>query len=277
MGTAHQKTMERTMRFNVLGPLEVRCGDQPRTPTATKIRWTLALLLVRSNQVVNLSAIIDELWGDNPPRSAVTTAQTYIYQLRKKYDRYVQRPDRTEFIETRAPGYLLRLDDDQLDAHLFERLSTEGRALLAAGQAELASRRLHEALGLWRGPVLADLTVGPVLQAHVAHLEETRLRTLQTRLLADARFGRYRELIPELRSLVILNPLNEWFHEQLIIALNETGRRGEALHAYRALQRILDEELGIEPTAAMRELQRDLLVGTVRSSYLEERLVGTAG
>lgn len=248
------------MRFNVLGPLEVLCEGKPCTPTAAKIRWTLALLLLHSNQVVNLSSIIDELWASNSPRSAVTTAQTYIYQLRKKYDRFAENPS-AGFIETHAPGYILRLKDDQLDVREFERLSVEGRTLLVDGDAESASRRLRQALGLWRGPVLADLSTGPVLSAHVAHMEETRLHVLQTRIMADVQLGRYRELLPELRSLVIANPLNEWFHEQLIIALKETGRRGDALQAYSSLRIILDEELGIKPTEALRELQRNLLVG----------------
>jgi SARP family transcriptional regulator, regulator of embCAB operon len=250
------------MRFNVLGALEVFCGGEQQTPTATRVRWTLALLLLRANQVVHLTSIIDELWGDKPPRSAVTTAQTYIYQLRKKYGHYM--PDGTEFIETRPPGYLLHLHDGQLDLKRFEQLSAVGRASLAAGDVELGSQKLRSALELWRGPVLADLSVGSVLAPYVAHLEETRLRALQARIIADARLGRYRALIPELRSLVLEHPLNEWFHEQLVIALSEVGRRGDALQAYRSLQRLLREELGIEPSEAMRRLQRDVLTGVVR-------------
>lgn len=252
------------MRFNILGPLEVLDGDRLCTPSAAKVRCTLALLLVRANQVIDQAAIIDELWGDNPPSSAVTTAQTYIYQLRKKYEHCGD----GLVIQTRAPGYLLRMEDEQLDARMFERFANEGKACMAAGEPKTAAHWLRQAQALWRGPALADLPVGQVLQAHVAHLEEMRLQALYLRIVVDAELGGYRALIPELRSLVTANPLDEWLHEQLITGLNEAGRRSEALQVYRNLQRTLDEELGIEPSAALRQLQHEILVGSARRSYL---------
>nr|AFU65883.1 DacT1 [Dactylosporangium sp. SC14051] len=252
------------MIFRVLGPLEVIINGQSETPTAHKVRWTLGLFLLRANQVVDRAAIIDELWGEHPPRSAVTTAQTYVYQLRKKFHRHFRNLGSGELIETRPPGYVLRVDPGEIDAFRFERLSEEGQALLAAGHAEQAARRLREALSLWRGPVLADLPGGPVLTPHLTHLTEARTRALRLRILADAQLGNHRALIPELRSAAQENPLDEWIHEQLMIALHEAGRRADALDTYRGLQRTLDEELGIQPSITLRELQRDVLVGNVR-------------
>ncbi|WP_433342947.1 AfsR/SARP family transcriptional regulator [Micromonospora sp. CA-111912] len=248
------------MKFRVLGPFEGSMEGKPSTPSATRVRWTLALLLLRANRVVDRGCIIQELWGENPPRSAVTTTQTYIYLLRKKY----QRVGEGEFIETRPPGYLLRCDESEIDAFVFERLSAEGAAAFAAGDAERAARRLRQALALWRGPVLADITAGPVLTPHIRQLEEVRTRTIRTRILADLRLGRHHELIPELRFAALENPFDEWLHEQLMITLSEAGRRAEALDAYRELQRALDQNLGIEPSHTLRQLQHDVLVGAVR-------------
>jgi SARP family transcriptional regulator, regulator of embCAB operon len=247
------------MRFNVLGPLEVLDSETPCTPSSLKVRWTLAVLLMHANRIVDLGAIVDELWGDNPPRTAVTTAQTYIYQLRKKY-----RSPEGEFILTKAPGYLLRLDEEQLDAQEFERLQAEGSRLLADGHPELAAERLHKALGLWRGAALADIPAGSALAGHVAILAEMRLRTLEHSILADQQIGCYWELIPRLRSLTMQHPLNEWFHEQLMIALDRAGRRSEALQVYRSLYRTLNDDLGIAPSQPLRELHNDLLSGNTR-------------
>jgi DNA-binding SARP family transcriptional activator len=261
------------MNFRVLGPLDVSVQGKPSTPSATRVRWTLALLVVRTNQVVDRACIIHELWGEDPPRSAVTTAQTYIYQLRKKYQRHADHLGRRELIETRPPGYLLRCDESEIDAHVFERLSAEGAASHAAGDAERAACQLREALALWRGPVLADIAAGPVLTPHIRQLEEARTRAVRTRILADLQLGRHRELIPELRFAALANPFDEWIHEQLMIALSEAGRRADALDTYRGLQRTLDQKLGIEPSRTLRQLQHDVLVGAVRRPNLAGGLV----
>ncbi|GLZ36616.1 AfsR/SARP family transcriptional regulator [Actinokineospora sp. NBRC 105648] len=247
------------MRFNTLGPLEVLHNGQYINPTAPKACNTLALLLCRANEVVEIPALIDELWSDNPPRSAVTTTQTYIYQLRKMLGRALGDDADGPRLVTRAPGYRLRIDEDLIDARVFERRAREGKRLLAAGRAAEASRRLQEALDLWRGPALADVRTGRVLEAHVVRLEETQLGTLQLRVQADMQLGRFRELVPELRSLVAAHPLNEWLHAQLIKCLSHSGRRGEALQAYQALRVVLDEELGLAPSLPLQRLQQNVL------------------
>ncbi|MEU8775766.1 AfsR/SARP family transcriptional regulator [Streptomyces sp. NPDC048606] len=244
--------------------MEVLHEDGHHTPTAPKARNTLALLLSRANQVVEIPALIDELWIDHPPRSAVTTAQTYIYQLRKMFQTAVGSEAAGKMLVTKAPGYSLRVDALEIDVQLFEQRAAEGKRLLAAGRAEEASRRLREALALWRGPALADVNAGRILEAHVVQLEESRLGALQLRVEADLRLRRYRELVPELRSLVATHPLNEWLHAQLITCLRYSGRRGEALQAYQALRRVLDDELGLRPSLPLQRLEQYLLTDPVR-------------
>ncbi|SCF39249.1 DNA-binding transcriptional activator of the SARP family [Micromonospora matsumotoense] len=249
------------MMFRVLGPLEVTVQGTIETPTATKVRWTLALLLLRANQVVSRASIIAELWGEHPPRSAVTTAQTYVYQIRKKYQHRFSQLGWGEFVQTRSPGYLLRVDEAEIDAWVFERLSEQGRTSLESGHVEQAARQLHGALALWRGPALADVPAGPLLTPHVTHLAEIRTRTLRLRIVADRRLGRHHELIPELQFLAAANPIDEWFHQQLMIALTETGRRADALQVYERLQSTLGAELGVAPSSRLCQLQHDVVAG----------------
>ncbi|MFJ6194960.1 BTAD domain-containing putative transcriptional regulator [Micromonospora sp. NPDC092111] len=259
------------LRFNILGSLEIRQHGVDCTPTAPKVRAVLALLLLRANQTVSQDAIFDWLWVDRPPRSAATTTQTYVYQLRSLFERVGGVGTATQLLITRPTGYLLSLGEEQLDATIFTRLCEEGSALLDSGRTAEAAQRLRGALALWRGPVLDDVNVEDRMAADLAHLTELRMRALELRMEADARLGRYRELITELRALVVAHPFNEWFHAQLITALNQCGRRAEALHAYRNLRQTLSDELGLEPTPELQELQRQVLNGSAA------RLVAVAG
>jgi len=250
------------IRFNLLGSLEIRHDNVDCTPSPPKVRSVLALLLLRANQTVSQDAIFDWLWGNYPPRSAATTTQTYVYQLRALFERVGIKDCAERLLITRSTGYLLVLGPDQLDASIFARLVNEGSALLDSGRPAEAAQRLHDALALWRGPVLEDVNVENRLAADIAHLSELRVRALELRIEAASRLGRHRELITELRALVAAYPFNEWFHAQLISALNRCGRRVEALQAYRTLRQTLSEELGLEPTPEMQELQRQVLDGS---------------
>jgi SARP family transcriptional regulator, regulator of embCAB operon len=249
------------LEFRILGPLEVLDQGVLRTPTPPKVRCTLALLLLRANQVVPLDALIEELWGENPPNSAVTTAQTYIYQLRKAFGE--QSGQDCEWLATRTPGYLMRVSPAQLDTSRFETLFDRGRQALHAGAPEEASRILREAMGLWSGPALANVSLGRLLEAHVVHLTELRSRALELRIQADAELGRHRELIGELRGLVAADPLNEWLYAQLIVALSRCGRRSEALQCYQELRLVLNEQLGLDPQPELQRLQRAVLTDAV--------------
>ncbi|SBT66113.1 DNA-binding transcriptional activator of the SARP family [Micromonospora sediminicola] len=248
------------VRFNLLGPLEI-VADNGRAATLStpKVCQVLALLLIRPNEIVSVGALVEELWADHPPRSAVTTLQTYVYHARRIFaQQELVRPDR-ELLVTRPPGYLVDVTEDEVDAAVFIRLTRRGRTLLDDGRLEEASRVLREALDLWRGAALANVSAGTVLRGQITHLEELKIRAIELRMEAEQRLGRHRELIPELRALVCAYPLNEWFHAQLITALNRSGRRAEALQAYHDLRRILDEELGVLPTPEVQQLQLELL------------------
>jgi SARP family transcriptional regulator, regulator of embCAB operon len=248
------------MKFSMLGSMEISYGGMPLTPTAPKVRQTAALLLCRANQLVATEAMIDELWPDGPPRSAVTTTQTYIYQLRKLLARGVGNEEAGQLLLTRPPGYVLCVPDDQIDTRSFDYLVNQGKALAAQGHKDESSRNLRDALALWRGAALADVVArGPVLSAYVVHLEELRIQAHELRIRIELELGRHRDLVPDLRALVSAHPLNESFHAQLITSLQKAGRRGDALMAYQSLSRLLRDELGIEPSPPLRRLQHELL------------------
>ncbi|MEV4659274.1 AfsR/SARP family transcriptional regulator [Micromonospora sp. NPDC049301] len=248
------------MRFKLLGPLEIVADSGKACTLSTpKVCQVLALLLIRPNEIVSVSSLVEELWADAPPRSAVTTLQTYVYHARRIFARQELAPPGRTLLVTRPPGYLIDVAEDEVDAAVFVRLTKQGRTLLDEGRLEEASRVLREALDLWGGAALANITAGTVLRGQITHLEELKIRAIELRMEAEQRLGRYRELIPELRALVNAYPLNEWFHAQLITALNRSGRRAEALQAYHDLRRILDEELGVLPTPEIQQLQFELL------------------
>ncbi|MET9351393.1 AfsR/SARP family transcriptional regulator [Streptomyces termitum] len=248
------------MRFNLIGPFEI-ITDEGRSylPSTPKVCQSLALLLTRPNETVSSDLLIREIWGEAPPKSALTTLQTYIYHARKLFvSEGVMAPERTLLV-TRAPGYVIQVDDDEVDVKIFENLITRGQTALHSGEPERAVELLRQALALWRGPALSNIPAGDVLTGRIVHLEELRIRALQLRIEAETQLGRQRDAIPELSVLVNEYPLNEWFHGQLISALNQSGRRAEALQAYRTLHRILDRELGLEPSPELQRLQLAVL------------------
>ncbi|PRY01010.1 AfsR/SARP family transcriptional regulator [Allonocardiopsis opalescens] len=250
------------MRFNVLGSLEIITDDNRSVlVNASKTGQVLALLLMRRNEVVSVDMLIEELWGQRPPRSALTTLRTYIYHARRIFIRASVASSARELLLTQPPGYLIQTTDEQVDATVFENLINEGRTRLDQGRPELAAARLREALSLWRGPAFAHIEVGSLLHAHATHLEELRIRAIHLRLEAERSLGRSRELIPELRSLVLAHPLNESFHAQLIDALHRSGRRAEALQAYQHLRSVLARELGVTPTPEIQRLYHELREG----------------
>jgi DNA-binding SARP family transcriptional activator len=247
------------VNFKVLGPLEVLDGDRPCTPSPPKVRTVLALLLMCANSVVLVDSLIRELWGDAPLKSAVTTVQTYIYSLRKMIAKERLEPPGHKLLVSTACGYMLCVPEDRLDALVFQHLVYEGRAHLSAGRPEPGAKVLRQALDIWQGPVLANVTLGDRLHAHAIRLEEQRIRVLELRIQAEMELGLHRELVSELRYLVATNPLNEWFHRQLICSLSQCGRRSEALQAYQGLRRTLKEELGLDPLPDVQRLHHEVL------------------
>ncbi|WP_053712327.1 AfsR/SARP family transcriptional regulator [Streptomyces sp. NRRL B-3648] len=238
--------------------MEVYDGEQLVTPTSPKLRHVLAALLLHANRPVRPESLIEELWLHEPPATAATTLQTYIYRLRKKLGLY-EGIGEQEILATVNSSYLMRAKAEQLDMTLFEQLSRLGQDALQDGRPEQASSLLDEALSLWRGNMLEGVPVGPLLEAHVVRFEEARLRAHEMRIEAGLQLGRHHELIAELRSLISSHPLHEGFPAQLMLALYRSDRRLEALEVYRSLRRRLVTELGLDPSGELVALHRAIL------------------
>jgi DNA-binding SARP family transcriptional activator len=238
--------------FRILGPLEVVGDDGPIQLGGPKQRATLAILLLSANQIVSVERLADDLYAGAAPVTAVTQVQRQISELRRLLG-----PDCG--IETRVPGYVIRLDPDQLDLNRFERRAEEAAKALARGEAQRAVDLQREALELWRGFPLDDLAFDPFARVAIARLEEIRLAAVEHRVDAELALGRHGELIAELEELVTLHPLRERFRAQLMLALYRSGRQAEALETFRRGRQSMVEGFGIEPGPALRDLERAIL------------------
>jgi DNA-binding SARP family transcriptional activator len=226
----------------------------------------LALLALHVDRVVPVGLLIEELWGERPPRSARTTLQTYILQLRELIGVALERaaadgvsPSAKDVLVTAPGGYLLRGGGGSSDVREFERLAGMGYRAMDAEDFAAAARSLREALALWSGSALADVRAGAQLEMEIRRLEETRLCALYQRIEADLRLGRHRELLGELTVLVSRYRTHENLHGQFMLALYRSGRRGEALSVYQRLRQALVRDLGLEPSAGLRRLQRAIV------------------
>ena len=239
------------MEFRILGPLEAWEGDRELPLGGPRPRALLASLLLRANEVVPAHRLIDDVWEEGPPEDAPTALRVIVSRLRKALS--------PEVLTTRPPGYLLRLEPEALDLNRFERLTEEGRSLLARGLAADASDRLRDALGLWRGEALADFAYASFAQAAIGRLEEIRLAAVELRIDADLALARHDGLVGELETLVAEHPFRERLRMCLMTALYRSGRQAEALEAYQDARRTLIDELGIEPGPGLQELERAIL------------------
>ncbi|WP_237539781.1 MULTISPECIES: AfsR/SARP family transcriptional regulator [unclassified Streptomyces] len=233
----------------------------PRTPSAAKPRAVLATLLVQSNMVVSTHTLIDELWGAEPPRTASTTLQVYVSQLRKALLENTDEAaaETVQPLVTRPPGYLMRVAPEELDLAVFESLRAEGRAAYGRRSYEAASRALSRALGLWTGPALSGIPHGPSLETSAIRLNELRAEVLEQRISADLRLGLHQELVGELMALAHEHPLRETLRCHLMVALYRSGRHSDALQVYHQARRALVDELGVEPGPVMSRLQERIL------------------
>lgn len=239
------------MDFRILGPLGVSDRDGPVRLAGARQRALLALLLIRANRVVPADVLIEELWGGEVPRNAVNALQAAVSRVRKAIGE--------ERLRSRPPGYVLEVGADELDLARFERLAAEGRAALAGGDGVTASQRFASALALWRGPPLAEFVYESFAQREIARLDELRLTVTEDRIEADLSLGRHAALVGELEALVGEHPLRERLRAQLMLALYRSGRQAEALACYQTARRAGVDELGIEPTRALRELEAAIL------------------
>jgi DNA-binding SARP family transcriptional activator/tetratricopeptide (TPR) repeat protein len=250
------------MRFRILGHLEVQGPDGWTAISAGKWRSLLACLLVRPGQLVPTERLIFELWGDNPPSTANNMVSIYVHRLRKE----IIGDAEGRILVHRAPGYLLRVAPGDVDIQVFESLAAEGRSALAAGRPDQAAELLGEALGLWRGPLLADVPRAGTLTTHVERATELWLDATELRVAADLACGRAAQVVAELRGLVRDHPMRERLWALLIRALDEAGRRAEAFEAYALARRTIAEELGVEPGSELQRLYEQLLAADASSA-----------
>ncbi|WP_262064369.1 AfsR/SARP family transcriptional regulator [Streptomyces sp. STR69] len=258
------------MDIDVLGALDVRENGVSVAPTAPKPRQVLALLAVHADRVVPVASLIEELWSGRPPRSARTTLQTYVLQLRELIGAALargtgqrpgagpQRRTAKDVLVTLPGGYLLAAGGTS-DVREFDRLAGLGYRAMDAGDFAGASRTLAAALDLWSGSAFADVQTGARLAMEARRLDESRLCALDQRIEADLRLGRHREVLAELTVLTSRYRNHENLHAQFMIALYRSGRRGEALNAYTHLRTTLGHELGLEPSPRLRRLQQSIL------------------
>jgi DNA-binding SARP family transcriptional activator/pimeloyl-ACP methyl ester carboxylesterase len=249
------------VEFQVLGPLEIRDGHRGVHLGSSKQRLLLAALLVHANQVVSLDRLVDIIWGDGPPADAAATLQNHVSRLRATLEPGRAPGSSGSLVLTRPPGYLLHVDEDQVDARRFEQLAAEGRVALRDGDpGTTAATQLSEALALWRGPALAEFADEPFARAEAARLDELRMNAQEDRVDAELASGRHGELIGELEGLARQNPLRERLWARWMLALYRCGRQAEALGACQELRRHLGDELGITPNPELVALEEAILL-----------------
>ncbi len=260
------------MDFSVLGPLRVSDGEGPVEVRGAKERTLLAHLVASAGRMVPTSDLIDSLWGEQPPRSAAKSLQTYVLRLRNALE-----PDRNgspTLLVTDGPGYRLVVDRTAIDAERFAGLVALGRRALADGRAEAAVATLSDALELWRGPAYAGFESTAFGQAEARRLADMRLAALEDRCAAELELGRASAVVPEVERLLGEHPLRERLWSLLVLGLYRSGRQGDALAAYDRAREVLAEELGVDPGPDLRELHGRVLVqdptlaGPRRSSSL---------
>ncbi|HWM02073.1 MAG TPA: BTAD domain-containing putative transcriptional regulator, partial [Actinophytocola sp.] len=243
------------LRLGILGPLEAVADGLRLDLGGPKQRELIALLLLHVDKVVPTGRLIEALWGTRPPAAAEVTLRTHVSHLRKR----LVPAGAADALVTERPGYRLRLDPEQVDAHRFERTAGLGQESLGLGDAHRAAALLREALAQWRGPVLADLGYPEFAAADTARLDELRLVTLEARIEADLALGRHQEVISELEALVAEHPYRERLCGQLMLALYRSGRHVDALAVYGAARQRLADELGLDPGPALAKLETAIL------------------
>lgn len=242
--------------FRVLGPLTVVRDGAEIAIAGARQRALLSYLLLHANRVVATERLVDELFGDEPPDSALNSVHTGISRLRRQLQG--SGADGTTIV-TRPPGYIVELERGQLDLHVFEDLLQAGRRQLDAGKPEEARKTLGEALELWRGEPFSGLSAYAFARDEGARLEDMRLAAVLERIEADLALGRHAEVIGELERLQAKHPFQERLRAQLMLALYRSGRQADALQAYQDTRRALASELGLEPGKPLQQLERAIL------------------
>jgi DNA-binding SARP family transcriptional activator len=240
------------VEFRLLGPVEVLRSGGAVALGGAKPRALLALLLIHRNEVVSRDTLIEALWPNRPPGTAAHSLDIQISRLRKAFA-----PE--ELLKTRSGGYVLDVDPEQVDVHRFEQLLERGRQQSADGKHAHALATLEDALELWRGPPLADLAYEDFARTEIERLNELRLVATEERIEAELVLGRHDTLVPELEGLIAKHGLRERLRGQLMLALYRSGRHAEAVRVYADARKRLIEDLGMEPSRQLRELEQAML------------------
>lgn len=240
------------VKISLLGPLELAGEKGPVALGGPRERAVLAVLVLRRGRVATAEALIDAVWGDEPPASAAKNIQTYVSQIRRR----LASVGGSEAVQTRGSGYLLEVGDVDVDVVRFERLVQQATQ---ENRAEAAAGLLRAALELWRGDALADVPSTPVLRAEAARLAELRLVAFEEHAEAEIACGRHSAVIGHLGRLLAEHPLRERLWGLLMLALYRAGRQADALAAYRQARAALVDELGVDPGPDLRRLERQIL------------------
>ncbi len=238
------------LRVSLLGEVQVTRLGVPVPIRGPQRLALLALLALRAPRSLGRWEIIDALWGESPPPTAVNAVQVHVSGLRKAMG--------AGSVVAAGDGYRLR-GEVEVDVADFVKACRRGASELARGQVSTAVESLRGALDLWRGPALAGLEATPFLDSERSRLEETRLGVLEQRLEADLAMGSHRDVVADLESLVAIHPLREGLRGLLMQALYRCGRQAEALAVYDVGRRLLSDELGLDPSPALRAVHQRLL------------------
>ncbi|MYW04374.1 AfsR/SARP family transcriptional regulator [Streptomyces sp. SID3343] len=260
------------MRYEILGPVRVVDGAEPRTIAAPKPETLLAALLARQGQVLTVDQLVGEIWAGPRPQRARSTVHVYVSRLRAFLG--APGPARTGVITTSAGGYVLHPGPGALDADTFHGLVERGRDRNTAGRRHEAAEVFAAALELWRGAPYEGVAHGPIVRAHTARLDAARLECLELLVEAQLDLGRYRESVARLYALTAEYPLHEAFARHLMVALYRCGRRADALAVYRDTRGALRESLGLEPCGPLREIHHAVLSGTELPGVRADSLAG---
>jgi DNA-binding SARP family transcriptional activator len=253
-------------QFRVLGPLEVAHPGGSLTVAGARQQTLLTMLLLHANQVVPVSRLVEAIWDDMPPSTALAQVRICVCRLRRAFDRLGME----DAVRTHSSGYLLQATADSSDLARFEELLDRGRAAATARRTGEAVSLIRAALALWRGPVAGGLE-SPLLQASASRVNEEHATALEECFDLELRQGLHRTIIGELFVQASDHPYRERLSAQLMLALYRSDRQAEALEVYRGLRSRLDEELGIEPGAALRRLQQRILAQDPRLAASSDR------
>jgi DNA-binding SARP family transcriptional activator len=250
------------MYIRVLGPMSLQHDEAEMTPTAQKPCTVLALLLLNHLRVVPISALMDELWQEAPPRTARTALQTYIFHLRKKLAEITGlglAEVAGTILQTVPNGYRFVTEPGQFDLEVYHRLQRAGSEAMDAADFPSAAEHFREALRLWHGPAVANVEPGTRIRAEAAALEQSRMTMLDYYIELELRLGLHREILSELAVQTSRNPFYENLHAQYMLALYRSGYRIKALEAFHKLRHNLRDEFGLEPSLELKRFHQAVL------------------